>query len=63
MVIIAGVLIGLFFVAGEASEGSGIPHSRLALVISAYVGLETAGVMIGYGLLRKPLGLFRGNTQ
>lgn len=63
VVIFAGVLIGLFFVAGEASEGTGIPHSRLALVISAYVGLETAGVMIGYALLRKPLGLFRGNTH
>lgn len=63
LVILVGVLIGLFFVAGEASEGTGIPHSRLALVISAYVGLETAGVMIGYALLRKPLGLFRGHMH
>lgn len=61
VVILAGILIGLFFVAGESSEGTGIPHSRLALVVSAYVGLETAGVVIGYALLRKPLGLFRGN--
>ena len=63
MVILAGVLIGLFFVVGEASEGTGIPHSKLALVISAYVGLETVGVMVGYSLLRKPLGLFRENTR
>lgn len=63
LVIVAGILIGLFFVAGEASEGAGIPHSKLALVISAYVGLETAGVMIGYSLLGKPLGLFRENTR
>lgn len=63
LVILAGVLIGLFFVAGEASEGSGIPHSKLALVISAYIGLETAGVVVGYTLLRKPLGLFRENTR
>ncbi|HKW87702.1 MAG TPA: hypothetical protein VJN21_03000 [Candidatus Acidoferrales bacterium] len=58
-VILAGILIGLFFVAGEASEGTGIPPARLVLVVSAYIGLETAGVMIGYGFLRKPLGLFR----
>lgn len=59
VVVLFGVLIGLFFVAGEASEGSGIPHGKLALVISAYIGLETAGLMIGYGFLRRPLGLFR----
>lgn len=63
IVILAGVLIGLFFVAGEASEGSGIPRSRLALVISAYIGLETAGLMIGYGFLGKPLGLFRRDSR
>jgi hypothetical protein len=59
LVILAGVLIGLVFVAGEASEGSGIPPTRLALVISVYIGLETAGLMIGYRFLGKPLGLFR----
>ncbi|HLW81324.1 MAG TPA: hypothetical protein VKS20_04710 [Candidatus Acidoferrales bacterium] len=63
IVILAGILIGLFFVAGEASEGSGIPHAKLALVVSAYIGLETAGIMIGYGFLAKPLGLFRGGLQ
>lgn len=59
VVVLAGLFIGLFFVAGEASEGTGIPPARLALVVSAYLGLETAGVMIGYGFLGKPLGLFR----
>lgn len=63
LVMLAGVLIGLFLVAGEASEGAGIPHSRLPLVISAYIGLETAGVLIGYGLLRRPLDLFRTDTK
>lgn len=63
IVILAGVLVGLFFVAGEASEGSGIPHSKLALVVSAYVGLETAGVIVGYAFLGKPLGLFRRPSQ
>ena len=59
VVVLVGVLVGLFFVAGEASEGSGIPHGKLALVISAYIGLETAGLMIGYGFLGRPLGMFR----
>ena len=59
IVILTGILIGLFFVAGEASEGTGIPHGRLALVVSVYIGLETIGLMIGYGFLGKPLGLFR----
>ena len=63
IVVLAGVAIGLFFVMGEASEGSGIPRGRLALVISAYIGLETAGVLIGYALLRKPLGLFRRDLR
>lgn len=62
IVILAGILIGLFFVAGEASEGSGIPHSRLALVVSAYLGLETTGIMVGYGFLGKLLGLFQRDS-
>jgi Ca2+/Na+ antiporter len=63
IVILVGVLVGLFFVAGEASEGSGIPRARLALVISAYIGLETAGLMVGYGFLGKSLGLFRRRSR
>lgn len=63
VVALTGILVGLFFVAGEASEGSGIPRGRLAIVIAAYIGLETAGILFGYGLLRKPLGLFRGTSR
>lgn len=59
----AGILMGLFFVAGEASEGTGIPHAKLALVVSVYLGLEIAGVLIGYSFLAKPLGLFRKNSR
>jgi len=59
----AGILMGLFFVAGEASEGTGIPHAKLALVVSVYLGLEIAGVLIGYSFLAKPLGLFRKNSS
>ena len=59
----AGILVGLFFVAGEASEGTGIPHAKLALVVSVYLGLEIAGVLIGYSFLGGPLGLFRKNSR
>lgn len=59
----AGILMGLFFVAGEASEGSGIPHAKLALVVSVYLGLEIAGVLIGYSFLVGPLGLFHKNSR
>lgn len=63
IVILVGILIGLFFVAGEASEGAGIPQGRLALVVSAYLGLETAGIMVGYGFLGRSLSLLRHDSQ
>lgn len=63
IVVLVGVLIGLFFVAGEAAEGSGIPRAKLALVISAYIGLETAGLIVGYAFLGESLGLFRRRSQ
>lgn len=59
----AGILVGLFLVAGEASEGTGIPHGKLALVVSVYLGLEIAGVLIGYSFLGRPLGLFHRDTR
>lgn len=55
--------MGLFFVAGEASEGTGIPHGKLALVVSVYLGLEIAGVLIGYSLLGGTLGLFHKSSR
>lgn len=58
-----GILMGLFFVAGEASEGTGIPHAKLALVVSVYLGVEITGVLIGYSFLGEPLGLFRKNSR
>ncbi len=59
----AGILVGLFLVAGEASEGTGIPRAKLALVVSVYLGLEIAGVLIGYSFLGEPLGLFHKNAR
>ena len=60
LVIFLGVLMGLFLVLGESTEGGGAPHlTGFALVALIYVSLETTALMIGYGFLRKPLGLFR----
>ncbi len=57
LVICVGVVLGIIFVVAESTEGGGILPSRFVLVASVYVGLETAGILIGYAFLRKPLGL------
>jgi hypothetical protein len=57
-VVLLGILMGLFLVFAESMEGGGGPNiPRFAFVASVYIGLETAGLLIGYGFLRKPLGL------
>jgi flagellar basal body-associated protein FliL len=63
-VILLGVLMGFFFVLGESTEEGAVPHlSGLAFVASVYIGLETSGLLIGYGFLKKPLGLFHRTLQ
>jgi hypothetical protein len=55
-----GVLAGLALVSVELlADGGGAPPqlARIVLVVSVYVGLETSGLLIGYALLRGPLGL------
>lgn len=55
-----GVLAGLALVAVElvADAGAAPPQlGQIALVGSVYVGLESSGLLIGYALLRGPLGL------
>jgi hypothetical protein len=57
-VVVAGILLGLTLVLAESTEGGGWPGmARLTLVAAVYVGLETAGLLLGYVFLRKPLGL------
>ncbi len=59
-VALLGVLMGLVFVLGESTEAGAGPHlSGLAFAASVYIGLETAGLLIGYAFLRKSLGLFQ----
>jgi len=55
-----GILIGGFLVFAELAEGGGqLPLARMLLVAAVYIGLESAGLLVGYALLAKPLGLFR----
>lgn len=58
--IAAGIIIGLILVLAEFRAEVGAvepPLARLLRVACVYVGLETAGVLIGYLFLRRPLGL------
>jgi hypothetical protein len=54
-----GILLGLFFFAGEMMEGGATttPLSRLAVVAGIFVTLATAGLIIAYAFLAEPLGL------
>ncbi|HUZ04273.1 MAG TPA: hypothetical protein VMU62_02860 [Acidobacteriaceae bacterium] len=65
LVVIAGILTGLFFALAELRENSGWPHlSRHVLFVALiYASLETVGVLMGCVLLRKPLGLFSPNSR
>jgi hypothetical protein len=54
-VILVGAVLGLLLVLAESTEGGGAPSlARFALVAAVYVGLETAGLLIGYVSLREP---------
>lgn len=60
LVLLAGIVAGFSLALRELWSPEGWPHltGRIVFVIAAYSALETAGVLIGYGFLRKSLGLF-----
>ena len=62
VVVVAGVVAGLLLISAEMSGGSGAapPLAKLLFVGSVYVGLETAGLLVGYALLRDPVGIAIG---
>jgi hypothetical protein len=61
---IVGILIGVLLLLAELNDGgSPVPFQRVFLVAAVYVGLESAGVLMGYALLSKPLGLFRSSVR
>ncbi|HZO71689.1 MAG TPA: hypothetical protein VFB60_05760 [Ktedonobacteraceae bacterium] len=59
--ILLGIAMGIVLVLGETlGEGGGPPQvGRLVLVTAIFISLECAGVLLGYALLAKPMGLFR----
>ena len=64
-IILAGIFMGLTLAFAEVTgEGGADPRQvgRLITVIAIFVGLESAGVVLGYALLARPLGLFRRDS-
>ena len=60
IVLLIGVILGIFFFAGEMSEGAGgMSIRRIAFVGVVFVGLSTIGLAIAYAFLGIPLGLGR----
>lgn len=60
VVLLAGVLFGIFAFVGEMSEGGGpAPILRLILVAAVFIVLAIAGFLIAYAFLGKPLGFGR----
>jgi hypothetical protein len=57
--LLSGAIFGLALVTAEfCSEG--LPHLALVLpIITIFIGLETASVLMGYAALAEPIGLFR----
>jgi hypothetical protein len=52
-----GAGLGTFLLIAESRGG--ISHSRLAVVLSVFVGAGTFGLLTAYAFLREPLGLFQ----
>ena len=58
--ILLGVFMGIALLLLEMSrEGGPSQISKLATVATIFIGVECGGVLLGYMLLAKPLGLFR----
>jgi hypothetical protein len=60
IVLLIGVILGVFYFAGEMSEGTGgMSIRRIVFVGAVFVGLSTIGLAIAYTFLGIPLGLGR----
>ncbi len=58
--ILLGVFMGIALLRLEMSGEGGSPQiGKLAMVAAVFIGAECGGVLLGYALLAKPLGLFR----
>jgi hypothetical protein len=64
LALLLGIAVGVFAFAGEMSEGSsGMPLRRLLFVASVFIGLGSAGILVAYAFLGKPLGLGLGGAR
>jgi Ca2+/Na+ antiporter len=64
LVVCVGLFLGaLLFVAEATQEGVAQDVAKRVFVMLVFVGLETIGVMIGFGFLRTPLGLFGARAR
>jgi hypothetical protein len=58
LIVLLGAGVAVFFIIGESTAGGTQPFVMMRFfVIAIYLGLETAGLLIGYALLRRQLGL------
>ena len=58
--IVLGVFMGIDLLLSEmAVEGGPAPIGRMVMVATIFIGVESAGVLLGYAMFAKPLGLFR----
>ncbi len=59
LILFVGMLMGLILALAELREANGWPHltGHIALVLGVFIALETAGLLLGYAVLRKPMGL------
>lgn len=64
IVILLGVFMGIALLLSEMSSEGGPPQfGKLAMVAAVFIGVECGGVLLGYALLAKPLGLFRPDSR
>jgi len=62
--ILLGVCMGIALLLLEMSGEGGPPQlGKLAMVAAVFIGVECGGVLLGYALLAKPLGLFRPDSR
>ncbi len=61
VIVVLGIAVGGFALAGEFfGEGSGgVPPAKMLLIAALFLGAGTGLMLIGYGFLARPLGLFQ----
>jgi hypothetical protein len=64
IVILLGVFVGIALLLSELIGEGGPPQlGRLTMIATIFIGVEFGGVLLGYILLAKPVGLFRSDTH